>query len=696
VECIACQTPLAEQMRFCPVCGELVRHALDARGVDPIRYLLERTLADRYELLRVLGRGGMGIVYLARERGLERLVAIKVLSPVTASTPESRERFRREARTAAKLNHPGILPLHTFGEAEELAYLVMEYVRGESLAELLRQEGRLPAATARRILGELADALDYAHRHGVVHRDIKPENILIEDESGRAYLADFGIAKARASPETLTISGVVIGTPQYMSPEQAAGDRAIDGRSDIYSLGVVGYMMLSARPPFEAHGVREFLARHASQPPMSLVSIAGVPEDLASVIMRCLAKDPDERWPDGKRLRQALLGQELPETGLPDELREIATFGTWSMLWLLIWSIIAYAEFGAPGDPLLYAVIGLLVPAGFALQTWNVVRKGFGLQRVLRVAFWPPKWWGLWWPPPVRRPDDVWRYLPRSARVTRLVITAFFAIAPVLKYIEHRSRSATGTGLYLTRLDFQLAEFALIAATLATVAASLWSWRARGIPIADLTRVLLGPTAAPPFWSGPHIRPLLQLRTNTETRGSGEPSTPHELLRAVSEAAERLAGPARVLGTDAVTAARQLVGAVEVVSAEITMLSRDADPNEQARIEQRLAAGSNDAQDGDEQQMRILLRRQLELMSRLVARLDAATQYRARLIALLRELWISVRMLEPLGGSETDPRERAEHLRILCEAAEREASGAGSLGTLSPVPINPPASPSIR
>src|SRR4051812_41937568 len=273
VQCVACQTPLAEQVRFCPVCGELVRPDVDVRTGDPVRRLLERTLADRYELLRVLGRGGMGIVYLARERELERLVAIKVLSPELSSTADSRERFRREARIAAKLNHPGILPLHTFGEAEDLAYLVMEYVRGESLAELLRQEDRLPPDTTRRILAELADALDYAHRHGVVHRDIKPENVLIEDESGRAYLADFGIAKARTTDETLTITGAIIGTLQYMSPEQAAGDRSVDGRSDIYSLGVLGYRMLSGRLPFDGRSVREILVRQASQSPLTLESL---------------------------------------------------------------------------------------------------------------------------------------------------------------------------------------------------------------------------------------------------------------------------------------------------------------------------------------------------------------------------------------------------------------------------------------
>jgi predicted Ser/Thr protein kinase len=690
VQCVACQTPLAEQMRFCPICGELVRPGADARGGDPIRRLLERALADRYELLRVLGRGGMGVVYLARERGLERLVAIKVLSPETASTLESRERFRREARTAAKLNHPAILPLYAFGEADDLAYLVMGYVRGESLAELLRQEGRLSPDATRRILAELADALDYAHRHGVVHRDIKPENVLIEDESGRAYLADFGIAKARAAAETLTITGAVVGTPQYMSPEQAAGG-TVDGRSDIYSLGVVGYAMLSGRVPFEGRGVREILVRHASQPPPPLETVVpGVPEDLAAAIARCLVKDPEDRWPDGKCLRQALTGQEAAEVGLPDELREIATFGTWAILWFVVWTIIAFAEYTSPADSLLFAILALLVPAGFVLQAWNVARKGFALRRVLRVACWPPKWWGLWWPRPVRRPDDVWDCLPLPARLTRLALTAFFAIAPVLKYVERHGSATTKSGVSLTT-DFQIGEYLLVAATLGIVVTSLWRMRRREIPIEDVARVLVGPTAAAPFWSNARIKPLLQPRPTMDAcRGVDEPATPHDMMYAISAAAERLAGPVRAIGTDAVAASRQLLGALESVNAEIAMLSRDADEREIDRIEQRLATCSDGVgADGDEQQMRLLLRRQLELLSRLRARLESATEHRARLVELLRELWLSVRSLE---GRALELPEQAERVRGLCDAAESEAAGMGSIGLPSPLPLSRPPS----
>ena len=188
-------------------------------GDGTLQHMLELALGQQYEIVRPLGQGGMGAVYLARERSLERFVAIKVLRPELAEAHDGRERFRREARIAAQLSHPGIVPLHTFGEVGGLWYFVMGYVRGPSLAERLRLEGHIPVDEAHRILTELADALASAHRSGVVHRDIKPANILLDADSGRAVLADFGVAKVGAGDEQLTATGVVIGTPHYMSPE---------------------------------------------------------------------------------------------------------------------------------------------------------------------------------------------------------------------------------------------------------------------------------------------------------------------------------------------------------------------------------------------------------------------------------------------------------------------------------------------
>ena len=181
-----------------------------------LRATLESALGQQYEIIRPLGHGGMGTVYLARERALERFVAIKVLRPELAEAQEGRERFRREARVAAQLSHPGIVPLHTFGEVGGLWYFVMGYVRGVTLAERLRVERRLPSTDAQRMLVDLADALECAHRSGVIHRDIKPANILIDAESGRAVLADFGIAKVQDESDSLTATGMIVGTPSFM------------------------------------------------------------------------------------------------------------------------------------------------------------------------------------------------------------------------------------------------------------------------------------------------------------------------------------------------------------------------------------------------------------------------------------------------------------------------------------------------
>src|SRR4051812_21098810 len=201
---------------------------------------LQAALAGEYSLQRELGRGGRGVVYLARDVQLNRDVAIKVLPSHMASTAESRERFVREARTAAGLSHPNIVPIHRVGEAGGFVFFVMTYVEGETLGERLRRDGPLPPADATRVLREVAWALAYAHGRGVVHRDIKPDNILLEAGTGRALVTDFGIAHGGDSA-IATDPGKIMGTAHFMSPEQAA-NQSLDGRSDLYSLGVVGFL----------------------------------------------------------------------------------------------------------------------------------------------------------------------------------------------------------------------------------------------------------------------------------------------------------------------------------------------------------------------------------------------------------------------------------------------------------------------
>src|SRR5664279_3220368 len=221
-------------------------------------------VGEQYEIQAEIGRGGMAVVYRAMDLRLRRKVALKVLPPEFAFREDVRRRFQREAEMAARLSHPNIVPIYAVDERGGIVYFVMALVEGESLATLLARTPRLPVPAARRILHDVADALYYAHQHGVIHRDIKPDNILLDSESGRPMVSDFGIARAAETDGQLTVTGVAVGTPAYMSPEQSLGERELDGRSDIYSLGVVGYQMLAGELPFKASNTPAMMMKHVS------------------------------------------------------------------------------------------------------------------------------------------------------------------------------------------------------------------------------------------------------------------------------------------------------------------------------------------------------------------------------------------------------------------------------------------------
>jgi eukaryotic-like serine/threonine-protein kinase len=253
-------------------------------------------LADRYPVERELGRGGMATVYLAHDLRHQRPVALKVLHPEVAPLLGP-ERFVREIRLAARLQHPHILPLFDSGETDGLLWYTMPFVAGESLRARLTRVGRLPVAEALEIARAVGSALDYAHRQGVVHRDIKPENILLH-EAG-ALVADFGIARAldAAGPQGLTVTGFVLGTPAYMSPEQAAGEREVDGRSDLYSLACTLFEMLAGEPPFTGETPQSQLIKRFTQPPPGIQALR--PEVTAAqdqALRRALAREPSERF----------------------------------------------------------------------------------------------------------------------------------------------------------------------------------------------------------------------------------------------------------------------------------------------------------------------------------------------------------------------------------------------------------------
>jgi len=282
---------------------------------------LQSALAGEYSLQRELGRGGMGVVYLARDVQLDRDVAIKVLPTHLARDPSARERFLREARMAAGLSHPHIVPIHRVSEAGGFVFFVMAYVEGETLGERLRTRGPLPPADATRVLREVAWALAYAHGRGIVHRDVKPDNILLEAASGRALVTDFGIAHGGSDVLASTDSGKIMGTEHFMSPEQAAGE-PLDGRSDIYALGVVGYLAVSGRLPFEASNLPAVIVRQATEETPSVMRAApGLPAALGAAIDQCLARDPADRFADGEALAAALAPAADARPVLPPTLR---------------------------------------------------------------------------------------------------------------------------------------------------------------------------------------------------------------------------------------------------------------------------------------------------------------------------------------------------------------------------------------
>ncbi len=363
----------------------------------------QRALAGEYSLEREIGRGGMGIVYLARDVQLDRQVAIKLLPTALASRVDLRERFMREARTAAGLSHPNIVPIHRVGEAGEFAFFVMAYIDGESLGQRLREHGPLTPAAAAKLLREVAWALAYAHGRGVVHRDIKPDNILIERETGRALVTDFGIAQVAtraaldAGTSEVTEPGRIMGTAHFMSPEQAADD-PVDGRSDLYALGVVGFLALSGRLPFQASSVPALLVKQLTEAPQPLAQAApSAPERLARAIDRCLRKDRDERFASGEALAEALEPAAAAQRQLPTPLKVWlqaqnplrGVYAAWSGLFGLIGTaeiieILTSAKaFGPRDDPLAafgLALLPVIPTAIFHLrQTYRALRAGYSL-----------------------------------------------------------------------------------------------------------------------------------------------------------------------------------------------------------------------------------------------------------------------------------------------------------------------------
>ncbi len=297
--CPVCSKEYPDNVKFCPVDGSTLR------AKSPTADLVGQVVADRYAIIKKLGEGGMGAVYLGEHVKMGRKSAIKVMNPSMANDPDAISRFNREASNASRISHPNVCQIYDFGETPEgIIYLAMEFIEGAALTDIIEKEGALPPARAARILRQSADALAAAHDLGIVHRDLKPDNIMVvqgKDGSDIVKVVDFGIAKAVAGDEAgqkVTKTGLVVGTPEYMSPEQLSGDK-LDGRSDIYSLGLVFYRMLTGVLPFQADSAQETMIKRLTDDPMTLETARpdiAFPPKLQAVLDKALARSPSERY----------------------------------------------------------------------------------------------------------------------------------------------------------------------------------------------------------------------------------------------------------------------------------------------------------------------------------------------------------------------------------------------------------------
>ncbi|HYK82348.1 MAG TPA: protein kinase [Gemmatimonadales bacterium] len=299
LECYRCHTPVPENSRYCSACGADVSGAggpPSTSNVDLLRERLQRLIEGKYRIERLLGKGGMGAVFLAHDLTLDREVAIKVLPPDVAQDDQVVRRFQQEAKTAAKLDHTNIIPIYRVESEGGLNYFVMKYIAGTSLEDVLERKQPLAVPDIQRILWEAACALGHAHQRGVVHRDVKPANIMF-DHDGRVMLTDFGISKALQAATGFTATGMIIGTPHYMAPEQAKG-QPVDGRADQYSLGIVGFRMITAELPFSGDSVHTILYKHIfEEAPAASSKRADAPAFLSAAISRAMSKDPALRFP---------------------------------------------------------------------------------------------------------------------------------------------------------------------------------------------------------------------------------------------------------------------------------------------------------------------------------------------------------------------------------------------------------------
>jgi hypothetical protein len=358
--------------------------------IEALQQRLQKALGTEFTVGPLLGQGGFAAVFRARDESLNRDVAVKVMDVDLAPSPTLAERFVREAQTIARLEHAHIVPIYKVGRHKDVLYIVMRCIDGASLRQLLGTQRRLSVGDAARISRQVADALVYAHSRDIVHRDIKPDNILL-DRTGHVLVTDFGIAKAAQAATTaqLTAEGMVIGTPQYMSPEQAAGDQ-VDGRSDIYSLGIVLYQMLAGEPPFDGDSSASILAKQLTQPPNPIRrGRPDVTDEMAVVLDRMLEKDPAARYQTAREVSQALVAA-LP-TAARDRVRvplrrRLATVAMKSLFGLALAGCLAFLAFVAGAAVVAFTVFSKAPKIAATAPIPDSVARGLRDRRALAAG----------------------------------------------------------------------------------------------------------------------------------------------------------------------------------------------------------------------------------------------------------------------------------------------------------------------
>ena len=666
---------------------------------DPLRAALVAALGAQYDIVRVIGKGGMGAVYLGHERLLDRPVAIKVLPHESSDTASARDRFLREARIAARLTHPNIVPLYSFGEAGKTLFYVMAYVDGESLEQRLRRVGRMSFDETRRILSDLASALDHAHTLGVVHRDLKPDNVLLERDTGRPVLADFGIARqANTAGATLTQTGVIVGTPHYMSPEQASGDRELDGRSDVYALGVIGYRMITGKLPFEGASIQEVITQHIARDPIPLsVMSPDVPADMDAAIMRCLAKDSGARWPSAGALKEAL-GTADGSVVLPDELERLPANGSTFVLFGGAGTVAAVAVALATRDwdwartvPLMW----VLLPVSLVVNVVKGAKAHLSWKRVLQIAFWPPLRWSYWWPRAIRRPGDVWERLPLPVRISRGAIAAGSALilgvwlpSMVLGLAaalpENDLRSETFKVFRTVMFGGFFGQMATLFGLMGFWYYGVWKLRKLGLKVAEAGKVLTEPTFNARFWARPEIARLLAPAGAARVAG---PESPKQIVAAIEQIASTSDLAVRDIVSGAAGAAREMMRALDAIDSELRELARHGDAAEVGRLEEKIAAlgQPHPGESPASKNMRALFESQLALLRDLAERGEQLADRRSRYGEMLRTLWLQISVLRSQRAADAvSPADVSGKIRQLVRDAERLAAADRTVQELLP------------